>query len=297
MKVATRSNETERDWVLYCLRFAVSALFLGRGYLYLSDLAPLSAFLWNQDLLERPLEWLTGMSWESYSAHSEGFILTMQRTMGMLFLAAALPCWYVRGSRRRLVNGLVLAAGLFLFVYGLLRWSDADFRIAMLLEQSLQWGAPLLLMLYGRVRDSRWTALAALLIAATFIGHGCYALGLSVPQNHEFVNMTMRALSLGRPGALIFLHAVGVLDFLVPVLFWVPKLRLYALAYAAFWGLLTAFARIFSYWTPAEDFYGMHPWVAETIVRLPHGLIPLALLLIYLMKDSHLHKSSSGTSL
>lgn len=289
-------SEAARDSILYCLRVAVCAVFLGRGYLYLSDIGPLSALLWNQGLLETPLKALTGMSWETYSAHSEGFVLTMQRSMGMLFFGAAVACWFVRGRDRKLANGVVLAAALCLLLYGLLRWSDSDFQIAMLLEHFLQWGTPLLLVLYARIGDPLWRALASISIACTFIGHGLYALGWGVPQNNEFLNMTMRLLSVERNGALVFLHLVGVLDFLAPILLWAPKLRIPAAAYLSLWGFLTAFARIASHWTPAENYYGMHPWVAETIVRLPHGLVPMALVFLFIMKDSFLLKSRSPAS-
>lgn len=235
-------TEAARDWVLFCLRLAACSLFLGRGYLYLSDIGPLSAFLWNQDLLETPLKVLGGMSWEAYSAHSEGFILTIQRSMGVLFLSAAVACWFVRGSHRKVANGVVLVAALCLLLYGLLRWSDVDFKGAMLLEHTLQWGTPLLLVLYGRIGRAVWGTLAGILIACTFIGHGLYALGFGVPQNNEFVNMTMRLLGVERQGALTFLHAAGVLDFLAPIFFWVPRLRVPAAAYASLWGFLTAFA-------------------------------------------------------
>lgn len=291
-------SEDARDWILSSLRLAACLLFLGRGYLYLSDLGPLSIFLWNQDLLETPLNVLTGMSWETYSAHSEGFILTMQRSMGGLFLLAAVAAWFVRGSERKLANGVVLAAAVCLLFYGLLRWSDVDFKVAMLLEHSLQWGTPLLLVLYGRIGNALWRSLTSILIACTFIGHGFYALGLWVPQNNEFVNMTMGLLGVDRQGALVFLHVAGVLDFLAPILLWWPKWRVPAVVYISLWGFLTAFARIVSYWTPAEDYYGMHPWIAETIVRLPHGIVPLALMfLFFAMKDSRLRKSAKPSSL
>jgi hypothetical protein len=204
----------------------------------------------------------------------------------------------VRGSDRKLAGGVVLAAALCTLLYGLLRWSGSDFQFAMLIEHSLQWGTPLLLLLYARIGSSLWRILASILIACTFIGHGLYALGLGVPQNNEFVNMTMGLLGVDRQAAIIFLHMAGFLDFLAPILFWVPSLRIPAAAYVSLWGFVTAFARIASYWTPAEDYYGMHPWVAETIVRLPHGLVPLALMFLFLaMRDSRLRKSDKPSSL
>ena len=45
---------------------------------------------------------------------------------------------------------------------------------------------------------------------------------------------------------------------------------------------MTALSRIPAHFTRAEDFYGLHPWTAESIVRLTHGLVPLVMLLVIL---------------
>ena len=76
------------------------------------------------------------------------------------------------------------------------------------------------------------------------------------------------------------LIVVGWLDFLVVLLALFPCARLYAMGYAAFWGLVTAFSRVVCNFTAAENFYGMHPWMAEWVVRNTHGLVPLAMLLV-----------------
>ena len=68
----------------------------------------------------------------------------------------------------------------------------------------------------------------------------------------------------------------------LPALFLIPHTRIPALGYAAFWGLATALSRIPAHFTKAEDFYGLHPWTAESVVRLTHGLVPLAMLLLAL---------------
>ena len=283
--------------ILWCLRLAASALFAARGYLYLSDFAPLSVFFWHQAWLEAPLQILAGLDWESYSAHSDGFIRTVQRGMGAVFLVASVACWRVCGAERPYANGIVLAGALCLLPYWLLRWVDANYQAPMLLEHFLQWGTPLLLVLWGRIGENSWRFLAWLLIAATFTGHGFYALGWGVPQNNDYLNMTMRLLHVETSGAKAFLHAVGLLDLLVPVALWFPRLRKLAAVYAALWGLATAAARIVSHWTPAEDYYGMHPWIAEAVVRLPHGLVPLALLFFFILQDSRLRRSSNPPSL
>jgi hypothetical protein len=67
------------------------------------------------------------------------------------------------------------------------------------------------------------------------------------------------------------------MDLLVCMLVWWPRTARYALGYAACWGILTAIARVWAYAEPG-DITTWVRWLPETLVRLPHGLIPLALL-------------------
>lgn len=265
-------------WVL---RLAASCLFLGRGYLYLSGFAPLSAFFWKQDWLAGPLLYLTGLPWEAYAASSEPFITQVQRLMGGLFLVCAVAVWRCGRGQRMCANGIVLAGTVCLLPFWLLRWFDANLQSGMFLEHFLQWGTPLLLLLYFRIELRSWRWVAWLFVSLTFIGHGQYATGWGVPVDHDFVNMTQSLLPVSEQGARNFLRIAGVVDFLLPLLLLVRPLRIPAAFYAASWGCVTACARVVAHWTPAENYYGMHPWLSEAVVRLPHALVPLILLLLY----------------
>jgi uncharacterized membrane protein YphA (DoxX/SURF4 family) len=270
-----------RDWILLCLRIATTCLFLGRGYLYLSGFTPLSAFFWRQNWLEAPLLQLFNLPWEAYAANSEPFIVQVQQLMGALFLLSALATWRCGERKRVWANGIVIAGILCLLPYWLLRWFDSNLQVGMFFEHFLQWGTPLLLLLYFRVNLRAWKRLVWLFVSLTFIGHGLYALGWGVPLDHNFVNMTQRLLGLDVSTARLFLRCVGLIDLLLPALLLLPFARIPAVLYATVWGILTALARIFAHWTAAEKYYGMHPWFAEAVVRLPHGIVPLALLLLY----------------
>lgn len=279
------------DWVktnpkvLFLLRLAASSLFLARGFLYLSDFAPLSTFFWNEDWLKGPVEAIFGTTWEAYAAHSDLLISKVHQQMGALFLICGIAVWWCGPSQRRITNGLVWAGTICLLPFWLLRWVDANLQLAMLIEHFLQWGTPMLLLLYGRVDLNWWRRLAWLFVSLTFIGHGQYAAGLGVPINNDFINMTQILLGVEESGAKTFLWVAGLIDFALPVLMLIPLCRVPAAGYAAFWGLVTAASRVVVYWTPAEKYYGMHPWLAEAVVRLPHGLVPLVLLLIYLEEN------------
>lgn len=121
--------------------------------------------------------------------------------------------------------------------------------------------------------------LLRLLIALTFIGHGLYAAGIhAVPAN--FVLMTQASLGLSESLARQLLLGVGWLDFIAAFLLLLPWRRcwLLALVWIVPWAMLTTLARLWSYGGLVSAATLLTQWLPETIVRLPHVLIPLALL-------------------
>ena len=275
-----QGKSSAKDIILILLRVAASSVFLGRGILYLSKFSPLSALFWNQDWLEKPLlDWF-GVDWEVYAATSESMIHGVEYGMGILFLSAAVACWMFQPGKKSQAMWVILFGTLGLIPYWLLSWADKDFQFPMFLEHFLQWGTPAFLMLYGWLGERKWYVLAWVFVSCTFVGHGQYAIGLGVPHSNDYVNMCIQIFKVDEQEALQFLRVVGWIDLALPVLFLLPYARVAALGYAALWGIATALARMVSHYTPAEDYYGLHPWTAETIVRLAHGLVPLVMLLI-----------------
>ena len=289
-------KRSSSDRILLLLRLAACSVFLGRGLLYLSNFAPLTAFFWHQDWLEGPLANWFGIEWEHYAATSYPMIQGVQNTMGILFLICAVICWRIGPGKDKWPIPVVLLGTLGLIPYWLLSWVDKNFQSGMFLEHFLQWGTPLLLVLYGRLSPRKWFALTWVFVAFTFIGHGQYAIGLGVPHSNDYVNMTIRLLDTDVEGARRFLVTVGWIDLILPALILIPKARIPALAYTAFWGLATAFARILSHYTRAEDYYGLHPWAAETVVRFTHGLVPLCMLLMLLRMRANTQLANMAAS-
>lgn len=277
----TEPARTQTNSVLILLRTAASLMLLARGFLYLRQRAPWSTLLWRQDWLEGFIKQLLGITWEEYAATSEPIILFIQTSIGLLFIICAPICWLSTSNHWK--NSMLYLATAFMLFHTLLRWTDRVYEIPMLIEYSLQWATPLLMLLYGRIKERTWFAVTSVLISLTFVGHGLYAMGLGVARPHQFVNMTMGILGLSENNSHIFLMIFGLFDLLVPVFLLLPyRFKMAALAYGTFWGLLTASARVFAHMTPAENYYGLDPWLAETLVRLPHGLIPLSALLLIL---------------
>jgi len=115
-------------------------------------------------------------------------------------------------------------------------------------------------------------------ISLMFVGHGMFAVGIhQVPG--PFVDMGIMVFGMSEANARLFLIFAGSLDFLASLLLFIPRTELYALAFAICWGSITAFARIIANFDIHLAAFSSHQWVMETVYRLPHGLIPLAIFL------------------
>ncbi len=265
------------DRITLLLRVAACTLLMGRAWLYLTGIGPLSTFFWHEGWLEGPLDALFGMSWVDYASNSDAFILHVQRIIGAMLSIGAIAVWRT-GRDRPISNGIVLTTVLLLLPYWLLRWVDKNYQFPMLLEHFLQWGTPLLLLLKFHLKTRTWYTVAAAFVALTFIGHGLYAMGWPAPRPAHFIFMTMEITGCSEKAAVGIMHTAALLDFIVAIGLFIPRARIPALMWAAAWGIATAVARIWAHVTPAEAYYGIQPWLAESILRLTHGLVPLAML-------------------
>ena len=94
--------------------------------------------------------------------------------------------------------------------------------------------------------------------------------------------MVIHIFGCSESTAISFLYIAGILDFIIAILIFIPKVSKFALWYAIIWGLLTAFARI------VANFYIDFPWQSihqnlyGVLYRLPHGLVPFITLLLIL---------------
>lgn len=142
-----------------------------------------------------------------------------------------------------------------------------------LMEHGIRIATPLLLLLILLKKTGSLSNVVKAGIAATFIGHGIYAIGIpAVPEN--FMEMTINITGWNQDNAKHFLFVVGILDILAGVGLFFSKTTRMALWYCIIWGLMTAFARIIAHWhLPAEELF--FRWLPEMLLRLPNGLLPL----------------------
>jgi hypothetical protein len=176
------------------------------------------------------------------------------------------------------IAGLYALSAIF-FVLACLKFIGSGYQVAQLIELALQVSLPALLGLAlageNKERLYAWFRLA---IALTFLGHGWYALGFIYGQPPHFAEMTVNSLGfLGMSDELAphFLLAAGIMDMLVVIGMFFPKMTKLSAGYAVVWGFLTSAARIAAYVRFGPDFWQLLVrYVPEFLVRVPHFSIP-----------------------
>ncbi|RED94951.1 hypothetical protein [Marinoscillum furvescens] len=257
-------------------------VFAGRAWQHLFWDAPFRTFFWDESLLSGIVPILTGMSWHEYatSPQVDGMINGIKTFCGAVYTLLAVFSLLAHLPSLKRLRGLLLVGSGMLFLLSLLYFKEKFYQVGQLLEYSIQFGAPLLLYmaLKPAVDQRRLILLMKVAIALTFTCHGLYALGY-YPQPGHFVSMTLGILSIDETTARLLLKCFGWADVALSILIFVPQASRWALLYAALWGFATAAARI---WANIHfDFLltSLNQWTFETVMRIPHGLVPL--LLIY----------------
>ena len=256
-------------------------LLLGRGWqLFFWDV-PLRAILWNEDLLSGVVESLFGMTWSDWARSSvlDNGINIFSRLLGVFYLFLGALCFKIE-RYRYLWRLLPLATVTLIFIFGL-SFVAKFFYIGMLIEHAIQAFTPLLFYVYLRSpsRFKHYRLGIKIMISATFIGHGLFAFGFHPVPGH-FVDMIIVVLGCSNQTALAILKVAGSLDIITSIAIFVPQLTRFCLFFMIPWGIATAFARIVTHINFNLLQETTHQWLAETVYRLPHGLIPLILYLL-----------------
>ncbi len=271
------------------MRLAVIGVFAGRAWQHLYWDAPYRALLWDERWFGWFVEGVLGYDWHTWvtSAAIDAGFQQFIKGLGVFYLLCVLAAIFIERVPR-LARGILWVGGFSLVFLAFLYTKEHFFIPAQFFEYSLQFGCPFFFVaLYRRQRVGRGLLNAIKVATAlTFICHGLFALGL-YPTPGYFVDMVMRILGIGEPAAVVFLRVAGVLDLLLAVLLFLPAhWAIPALAYAVFWGLATTVARVWAY-IDAEALTGsLAQWAHESVMRVPHFIIPLFLLL-YIWEASH----------
>ncbi len=279
--------ENKKISTLFFILIQLSAftVFLGRAWQHLYWDAPFRAFLWDEALLSGIVDQWFSMDWETYitSMEVDDNISLSIKCFGILYLLCAFISLFIKYLPRFFHHFLLLGA-LGLVTLALLYCKERFFSAGQFFEYALQFGSPLFLWWSIAQKQlfptEKFVLILKIAIALTFTCHGLYALGY-YPIPVQFTEMTMNILEIGEDEAKTFLTIAGILDFLVALGIFLPwKWARLFLGYAVFWGFGTTIARIWANFNWEWLDYVLLQWLHESVMRMPHFLIPLAVLVI-----------------
>lgn len=273
------------------LQFSAVSVFLGRAWQHLYWDAPFRALLWDEQLLSVWVTQFTSMDWETYitSMEVDDWISFTIKCFGGFYLLAALLSLFLKKVPRWLHYGLLIGAVGLIFL-AFLYTKERFYSLGQFFEYTLQFSSPLFLYYWVNALPSesfhnKFLGLLKVAIALTFTCHGLYAIGYyPIPAN--FLEMTMNILGVGNETAQAFLWVAGILDFMVTVGIFLPwKWSRCFLGYAVFWGFGTTIARIWANFNWEWLDYVLLQWLHESVMRMPHFLIPFAVLIAFYQRN------------
>jgi hypothetical protein len=290
-------ESNQNNLPVLCLRLGAFLCFAGWTWVHFYWEAPYGVLLWQESTFK--LASGLGLSWEEFvgSGADDGWVQAWIARIWWLYLACAVLSITV--GRRSWVQmiGLVLGSGL-LTLLSYAAYISAQRQLPAFVENGGQMLIPTLLVmalaLGARHRATVMVAMFALIMI--FAGHGSYALGLW-PTPGNFYAMTSLVLGVEYPTAQIILRSVGILDFMVCLAIFIPRLRRASALYATVWGFLTAIARPIAGMSWGLNYWGADQYLHEAVLRAPHFLIPLYLFLVWRRTRAHASGAAPALSL
>jgi len=275
------------------LQLAAFTVLLGRAWHHLYWDAPFRALLWDEQLLSGLVESFTSMNWENYitSMEVDEQINKLIKSFGFFYLISAFLTLFIH-KLPNLFRHFLWISSLALITLALLYCKERFFSIGQFFEYTLQFGSPFFLWWWFHQKQSpnnlsKFILVLKTAIALTFTCHGLYAIGY-YPIPVQFMEMTMNILGVDEVMAKTFLLIAGILDFAVALGIFLPwKWARFFLVYAIFWGFGTSIARVWAYFNWEWLDYVLLQWLHETVMRFPHFLIPLAVLLLGSSKNKY----------
>ncbi len=267
-----------KDKLIFILRLSTFLIFLGRAYQHIVWDAPYRTFLWDEGILKGVVEHLFGVTWNDYvtSLSAANTISFSIKTIGILYLLCAITALLIKPNMKKLGKFFLLGGSIGLFILAILYCKEKFLHVGQFFEYMIQFMTPVLLymMLFTTIEFKTIRLIALIAIALTFSCHGLYAVGY-YPRPGTFIDMTLNTLPISEPSAHTMLKIAGILDFVVAIAIFIPKISYGALVYAFIWGGLTAMARLVGHFHIEFLWNSFSQWTWEMLIRLPHALIPL----------------------
>jgi hypothetical protein len=273
------------------LQLSTAAVFLGRAWQHLFWDAPYRALLWDQSLMEGVIHFLFNLEWKEYVSNIaiDRGIDSFKDGMGYFYLLCVVAALLINRFPR-LSRPILWIGGVGLIILSLLYYKERFMAIGQFWEYTLQWSSPFFLLFLHRNKEvsNKMIMLAKVATALTFTCHGLYAIGYYTRPG-MFVEMVINILGVSNEQAILFLNIAGIMDFVVSILIFFPiNFAMPAMLYAVLWGFATSIARVWAYFHMAFWQESLMQWTQESVMRFPHFLIPLAILLYwYLTRSLH----------
>jgi hypothetical protein len=273
----------KQNTLLY-LKICVILILCGRAYQYIFFSAPFGMLLYFSEFLKPLVEEQSGLTWHAFLSLPEIDIGIKYFTQfqGFLFLTTSLLVVFLNKKNIKWLQLPVIISGFALIFLAVLLLIEKNYRIGQFIEYTIQFSLPFILVAYisDRLNKNKLLLLIKIIIALTFFGHGLYAIGY-YPVPGYFVDMTITILNCSETFARQLLYLAGILDIVIAIGIFLPHTTIvkYLIIWAILWGFATAIARV------AGNFYfnfilnSLHQNTYEMLYRLPHGIIPLLLLL------------------
>ncbi|MEM7109594.1 MAG: hypothetical protein AAF519_15320 [Bacteroidota bacterium] len=275
--------------VILLIQLTSFLVFVGRAYQFFFFETPFQSVLSDEGLMTPIIRSFSNLSWHEFttSAAVNSGIESFIKVCAIFLLLAAFASVFWFNSSLKKLKKWVMATGIGLLVLiGLGLVKEKNYDILQFFELTIQLACPLSLFFLSEQYPQRAYKLIFLLkcaIALTFITHGFFALGLPYVPDH-FIEMTVGIMSITEQQAGQLLFVAGLFDVVASILLFVPKTGQYALFYMFVWGCLTALARIVSAFDMEFFLESLHSSAYLTIYRLPHGLLPAAVLILGLQR-------------
>ena len=275
-------NQAKLDNVLILLlRLGAFLCFAGWTWVHFYWEGPYGILLWQEGTYEFANR--MGISWEEFvgSGANDGFVQKWIARMAWLYLACTVLTLTVRKKSWIQMAALLGGSGL-LMILSYAKYLASQRQLPMFVEHGGQMLIPVLLVmaLALGVRHRATVVTAMIAFIMTFAGHGSYAVGLW-PTPSNFFGMITVILQVEHGVAKAILHTVGLLDFLICIGIFIPRLRCPSALYAAVWGLLTAIARPVAGMSMSLLYWGADQFLHEAVIRAPYFLIPLYLYFLW----------------
>ncbi|WP_440879688.1 hypothetical protein [Tenacibaculum sp. C7A-26P2] len=275
--------------LLRILKISSFLIFLGRCYQHLFWDAPYRSLFWDQNLLEPIVSTVLGISWQAYvtNVYTDDAIQFLTKITGILYGICAIISLTINERSKTWMSSILKLGAINLIFLALLLTKEKFYHLIMFFEHSIQFGVPTLLIYFLKDKNQeKLIIFLKIFILLTFSCHGIYAIDYFYPLPVNFVTMTLNILNLEEEIVKKILLIAGILDFLVAVAVFIPKIAKVALLYASFWGFATAFARIFSGFHYDISLSIIHQYLYLVIYRLPHSIMPL-LVFFYINQEKN----------